>query len=340
MSYDTDTRRYGVGDLAVVVALVVAFDAVVALSLDFPTLRLALGLPVLLLAPGWAVVAALYPRGGDGADPTRTRAASTPSRGASTDPISPVARFALAVAASVAVVAAVAVAVNASPWLIRPLPMLVGITAATVLAVVVAGYRRFTLPAMMRYSPSVPWRPVARAARPRLSATFFLGILLVASVVGATAVLATSDAVKAGTNDQFTEFSALTANGSGEYVTANFTDTVEAGGSLYFELANGEGARTDYTLVFVREAVAVENNETVVQSATERDRRSVTVGAGDTQRVEFEPRPSGENSTVRLRAYLYRGDAPEDPSPSSAYRSVRIWYDETPLETASSETAG
>ncbi|WP_415380807.1 DUF1616 domain-containing protein [Halosimplex sp. TS25] len=334
MSYETDTGRYGVGDLAAVVALVVVFDAVVALSLDLPALRLALGLPVLLLAPGWAVVAALYPRGGDGDDPNRTRASSTPSRGASTDPISDVVRFVLAVVASVAVVVAVALGVNASPWPIRPLPMLVGITLATVLAAAVAAYRRLSLPEMMRYRPSVPWRPVARAARPRLSATFFLGLVLVASVVGATAVLATSDAVRAGTDDQFTEFAALTANGSGEYVTANFTDTVEANGSLYFELANDEGARTDYTLVFVRETVAVENNETVVQSTTERDRRSVTVDAGDTRRVEFEPRPSGENSTVRLRAYLYRGDAPEDPSPASAYRSVRIWYDETPLDPA------
>ncbi|WP_436926414.1 DUF1616 domain-containing protein [Halosimplex amylolyticum] len=332
MSYETPTGRYGVADLFAVVALVVAFDAVVALSLDLPAFRLALGLPVLLLAPGWAVVAALYPRGGDAADPTRPRASSTPSRGSSTDPISSVARFGLAVASSVAVVAAVAVGVNASPWPIRPLPMLVGITAVTALAAVAAGYRRRSLPAMMRYSPAVPWRPVVRAARPRLSVTFFLGVVLVASVVGATALVATSDAVQAGTDDQFTEFSALTANGTGDYVTANFTDTVDAGGSLYFDVANDEGARTEYTLVLVRETVAVENNETVVQSATERDRRSMTVDAGASRRIEFDPDPSDENSTVRLRGYLYRGDAPDDPSPASAYRSVRIWYDETPFE--------
>ncbi|WP_459192711.1 DUF1616 domain-containing protein [Halosimplex sp. J119] len=340
MSYQTSNGRSGVVDLVAVVALVVVFDAVVALSIDLTPLRVALGLPVVLLAPGWAVIAALYPRGGDGSDPNRTRASSAPSRGASTDPISSVVRFALSIVASVVVVAAVALAVNASPWGIRALPMVVGITVATVIAAAVASYRRRSLPTGARYSPAVPWQPVARAARPRLSATFFLGIVLVASVVGATAVLATSDTVKAGTDDQFTEFAALTANGSGEYVTANYTDTVDAGGSLYFDLSNDEGDRTDYSVVFVRETVSVVDNETTVQSATERDRRTISVDDGATQRVEFEPEPSAENRTVRLRAYLYRGDAPEEPSPSSAYRSVRIWYDEIPIEAGDDETTG
>ncbi|WP_123539031.1 DUF1616 domain-containing protein [Halosimplex salinum] len=332
MSFETDTGRRSLVDLAVVVALVVAFDVVVALAVDLPALRLALGLPVLLLAPGYAVVAALYPRGTARADPSRPRAASTPSRGAPVDTISTPVRYGLSVVASVAVVAGVALAINFSPWGIRAVPLLVGITAVTVVAAAVAGYRRLAVPAHLRYSPSVPWRAVAGAARPRLSVTFFLGVVFVASAVGATAVLATSDTVANGPGEQYTEFAALTDNGSGEYVTGNYVDTVDAGGSLYFELANSEGERRDYTVVLVRETVTREDGALVVQDAVERDRLRTTLADGATERLEYEPDPSDGEDAERLRVYLYRGDAPSVPSEDSAYRSLQVWYDDPPTE--------
>lgn len=340
MSYQSDTGRHSLVDLVVVVALVVAFDAVVALAVDLPALRLALGLPVLLLAPGYAVVAALYPRGGAPVDPNRPRASSTPGRGASVDPISPAVRYGLSVAASVAVVASVALAINFGPWPIRPLPLLAGITAVTVVAAAVAGYRRMAAPAHLRYSASVPWRSVARAARPRLTVTFLLGVVFLASAVGATAVLATNDTVVDGPGEQFTEFTALTHNGSGEYVTGNYVETVDAGGSIYFELANSEGERTDYTVVLVRETVAREDGALVVQGASEVDRLRTTLDDGATERLEYDPEPTEGEDSERLRVHLYRGDAPSVPSEESSYRTLQVWYDDPPVDPAGNETAG
>ncbi|WP_436909427.1 DUF1616 domain-containing protein [Halosimplex marinum] len=339
MSYHADSGRHGWLDLAAVVALVVAFDAAVVLPVDFAPLRVALGLPVLLLAPGYALAVALYPRGGR-TDPERLRAADSHGGGRSVDPLGSAARLGLSVVLSVVTVAGVALAVNASPWPIRTVPMLAGLTAATLLAVAAAAVRRRRVPAPLRYGPSLPSRSVARAFRPRLSATFVLGLLLVATAVGATAVLATTDTDRAGTDEEFTEFLALTANGTGEYVTANYTDAVETDRPLYVRVVNGEGSRTDYTVVFVRETVTAEGNQTTVRDATERARRQVTLRDGARTLVEFDPRPPDNGSAVRLRAYLYRGDAPDRPAAASAYRTMQIWYVDDPIATARNATAG
>jgi uncharacterized membrane protein len=345
MRYESSTRLSGVVDLALVVVLVAVFDIVVALPIDIPALRVALGLPVVLLAPGYAVVAACYPRGQERADPQRPRAAVSSANGSSVDAIDPSVRAGLTVVASVAVVAAVALAVNASPWGISPLPIVAGLTVATLGAVAVAAYRRGQIPAHLRYAPSpgLGSRVTARTLRPRLSASFVLGLLLVASAVGATAVLATSDTNGAGTDEQFTEFAALTQNASSEYVTANYTGAVAADRPFYVEVANGEGEPTDYTVVLVRETVARADDVTVVRSATERVRESLSLRDGAIRYLEFDPEPADDDAPSRLRAYLYRGDAPEVPSRASAYRSLQVWYTDDPIEeatAAANATAG
>lgn len=343
MRYESPPRFGGVADLALVVALVAAFDIVVALPIDIPALRVALGLPVVLLAPGYAAVAACYPRGGGRADPRRPRATASPANGSSVDAIGPFVRAGLTVAASVGVVAAVALAVNASPWGIAPLPVLAGLTVATLSAVAAAVYRRRQVPAHLRYAPSLSPGSAARAFRPRFSATFVLGLLLVASAVGATAVLATTDTNQAGTDEQFTEFAALTQNASGEYVTANYTGAVAADRPIYVEVVNGEGERTDYTVVLVRETVDRPGNVTVVRSATERGRETLSLRDGAVRYLEFDPEPAAGDAPSRLRAYLYRGDAPEVPSRASAYRSLQVWYTDDPIAeatAAANATAG
>ncbi|ELZ22498.1 hypothetical protein C475_18338 [Halosimplex carlsbadense 2-9-1] len=343
MSHESSPRFGGLADLALVVVLVAVFDIVVALSIDIPALRVALGLPVVLLAPGYAVVAALYPRGHSRSDPRRPRATASPANGSSVDAISPPVRAGLTVAASVAVVAAVALAVNASPWGIAALPVLAWLTVATLAAVAVAAYRRNRVPAHRRYAPSLRLGSAARVFRPRLSASFVLGLLLVASAVGATAVLATTDTNAAGTDEQFTEFAALTQNASGEYVTANYTGAVEADRPMYVEVINGEGERTDYTVVLVRETVDRRDNVTVVRSATERAREDLSLRDDAVRYLEFDPEPAAGDAPSRLRAYLYRGDAPDVPSRASAYRSLQVWYTDDPIEeatAAANATAG
>ncbi|MFB6139934.1 MAG: DUF1616 domain-containing protein [Halosimplex sp.] len=340
MSYDTTPRWRSVADLAALVAVVLAFDAVVGLGVDATALRLALGLPVLLLAPGWAVVAALYPRGGARLDPGRPRAAVSPNYGPSTEPISSVVRLGLSVVASVAVVAAVGLAVNFTPWRIRAVPVLAGLTLVTRAAAGAAAARRFSVPSQARYSPGVSTAALASALRPRFSAAFVLGLVLVASVVAATGALAATGAPAAATNEDYTEFAALTANGTGEYVTANYTAAIAAGRPVYFEVANDEGERTDYSLVLAEETVAREGGDAVVESATVVDRRTVTVASGDTRYLEYDPNPPETDASVRLRAYLYRGDAPSEPSAGSAYRTLQVWYDEDPLATTGNATSG
>lgn len=328
----TTHRLHGFTDLLLIVAVVAGFDALVALTGGGGTpLRVALGLPVLLFVPGYALVAALYPHAPEPVDRQRPRGASTAAHGRSAGTISTVGRFGLSVLASVAAVAATGLAVNASPWSLRPLPWLAAITVVTLVGVLVALYRRTALPRHLRYHLAVPWRSAGRAVRPRFSGAFVLGLVFVASVVAGAAVLGGYVGPGAADTGGPTDgLAVLTADGDGDYVAANYTDAVAADRPLHFRVANHGDSTAEYTVVPVRETVAGSPNETTVAEATERERLSVSVAPGDSAVVEFDPRPVDAERPERLRAYLYRGDAPSSPSPESALRTVQIWYVDEP----------
>lgn len=335
MSETTDSHwLHGIDDLLVVLALVLAFDLLVAVAdAGGSALHLLLGLPALLFVPGYAVVAAMYPRASAPEDWHRPRSAATPARSRSTGSIGAAGRIGVSVAASVVVLAVVALAANATSWGIRTAPLLAGITLITLVAVTVAAYRRTGVAAHHRYDPSIPWRPVAGALRPRASLTFVLGVVMVASAVAAAAVIGGhAGPVQADSGEQFSEFSVLTDNDSDGYETGNYTEAIESDDPLYFGVSNTEGEPTDYTIVVVRESMARDGNDTVVAGATELDRLSVSLSDGETRRVEYDPEPVDRERPQRLRATLYRGDAPDTPTRASGYRTVQVWFDDFPFD--------
>lgn len=336
----SDRPFAGFADLVVIAALAVVFGALVAIAPAGGTpVHLLFGLPLLVFAPGYAVVAALYPQASTTTDEGRPRGASVTESGRLAGALSPIGRFGASVPLSVAVVAAAGAVVNASPWLLRPLPLATAVVLATLAAVGAAAYRRHSLPEHLRYAPSVPWRRVAAAARPRPSVTFLLGVVLLASIAGAGAVAGGYAGPTDGDETQFTEFAVLTDDGSGGFVAGNYTETVAAGDPLSVYLANDEGEQTDYTVVLTRQTVGTDGSELAVVDATERDRRAVSLADGETAVLEYEPAPTDSDRPQRLRALLYRGDAPDSPTPESADRASHVWYDEDP-EAALNGTVG
>src|SRR3989304_3999913 len=108
-------------DLLLAVAWALGTVLVVLLLSSLEPLRIVLGVPFVLLLPGYCLVAALYPRRDDLQLPER---------------------LALSCGLSIAAVVLIGLASNYSPWGIRLEPLLVSVALFIVLAAAAAALRR------------------------------------------------------------------------------------------------------------------------------------------------------------------------------------------------------
>ncbi|KAB8139839.1 DUF1616 domain-containing protein [Chloroflexia bacterium SDU3-3] len=130
-----------VADLLGLLALALLAPALVLLPIP-PLLRLPLGVALVLFAPGYALQALLFARGSlDG-----------------------VARAALSVGLSIALVPLLALLLNALPWGIRPLPITLALAATVGLLALAALVRRARWPVQVATAPAPRRWPLALAA--------------------------------------------------------------------------------------------------------------------------------------------------------------------------------
>lgn len=299
-------------DLAAAVALVVAFALLVAVDAG-RSVRLAVGVPALLVGPGYAVVAALYPAvGRDGQRATADDALA----------LGNVERLALTVVASVAAVALVALAADATPWGIHTAPIAGGVSAVTAVAAGAAAGRR------RRLGVAAPaWRRHLAGHRPRRTATGAMSVVLVLAVVVAGAVVVTT-ATDPGAGEQFTEVALLAQNDTGALVAGGYPTeyTVGESRSVYLDVGNHEGRRSEYTAVVLLQTVDGGEPTTVA----ELDRRQFAVPAGTDRAVALPVTPTESGDPLRVAVLLYRGDAPEDPSSDGALHALHLWVTVAP----------
>lgn len=280
-------------------------------------LRVALALPLVVFLPGYALLATLYPES-PGAD--------LDDGGAS---ISNVERFALSIAASLALVPMVAFVVNYAVGIFLR-PLLLSVVGLTVALTVVGYVRRIRVPADRRHSvPVGGWvasqrerffdgtrRNLQRAPplKPQSGTQGFMNVLFALSLVALTATAGYAAVTPPGDDDPFSEFYLQTQGGDGEFRTENLPDEFTAGESrqVFTAIGNHEGQTVPYTVV-------------VTLDGTELDRRSTSVDAGQTERLEFGVTPEQTGDRLRLSFLLYRGDVPANPTPENAYRETHLW---------------
>lgn len=283
------------------------------------TLRTLLAVPLIVLLPGYTLVAALFP------DAYGT---DTPGETTSTS-LTGVERFGLAVVLSVVLVPMAGFVVNYTTGLYMR-PLLYAVCGLTGFLALVGILRRLALPAErrdglgvgswlddtvggflavtrrdLRVSP--PLQP-STGGQQLLNVFFIVGLLTLTATVGYTAVTPPQD------DDPFTEFYLLTQNESGDYVAQDFPREFQQGESrqLYVAIGNHEGQRVPYTVVMQLDGEEI-------------DRFSTRIPAGQTRRVEATVTPQQTGDRLRLSFLLYRGNVPDDPSPANAYRETHIW---------------
>lgn len=259
-------------DLILLDALTAALVLAVVVAPD-NAIRVVLGLPTLLVFPGYALLAALYPR---------------------RQSISGVARTALSLGMSLALVSLLGLALNYTPWGISLGSVLASTSVLIAVLSIVAYMRRAALYPEQRFQPAFAVRlPALGKGR----ADRLLTGLLVLAVLGAMA-MAGYAITQPKPGERFTEFYILGAGAE----TADYPQQLRLGESA--EVTVGVANR-EYENVAYRLVVAVDGVQTGETRVFTLEHEELWQ-----QVVAFTPQSVGENQQVEF--LLYREGA-QDP---------------------------
>lgn len=308
-------------DLLVVLVWTLVAVAAVVSGLGPGPLRIVLTLPLVVLLPGYALLAFLFPErpgsilGTDGESGTA---------------ITSIERYALSVVASIAVVPIVAFAVNYTSYQLRLRPLLFAVAGLTVGLTLLGYVTRLARPAEHRHgggglawfgSAAGSFLSTARrdlrnlpALTPTTGTQRLLNILFVVSVLTLAATVGYAAVNPAGNEEPFSEFYLLSQTDDGEFVAEDLPKNYTAGESkpLHVAIGNHEGQSVPYTVV-------------VKLDGKQIDRFSTEVDDGQTKRIKRSVTPTKTGDRLRMSFLLYRGDVPNQPTPENAYRETHLW---------------
>jgi uncharacterized membrane protein len=305
-------------DQAVAAGYVVAVTAVLALVGDLPTaVAVPLALPVLLFAPGYAVVTAISP----------ARAAPAGAEGPGDrlgvrrrhDGLSRLERLTLSVVASVAVVPLVALVLDFVVG-VALVPVLAGVSAVTVVSALVAAHRRGSATAKLAGTAGGPATDRSLLAGvPTDGITLGCAAIAVLMLVGSATMAVTGDRAAE------TEFYLVTETADGEYEASGYTTDLADGETAEYTLGIEQHSAQpqEYTVVAQLQARSGTGANATVESREELDRFSTTVRPDNAtmETSTVTPTTTGDRTLAFL---LYEGEAPAEPDRESAHRVVHL----------------
>ena len=298
-------------DLGLVVALV-AMTNLVLFGVDAPDpVVWLLGVPFLLVLPGYAIVSAVFP-----VDTGRVRRSEVAQPWHEPDHI---VRIALSLVVSAVVLALVGVVLSIGSA-IRLGPSVVAISAVTLFGVAIAAVRR------LRADPAERAMPFGDDSRfwGRLSSgsNFQNGVAVVALLLLVATLAVTAAAPPQG--DSYTEFYVLSEDGNGTLTAQEYPETFVSGEgqTLHVGLENREHEPTSYEVVMQAQAIGDDGSVVMQQQV---DRFDADLAHGENTTVEREVAPTLVGDQIRLQLLLYKGSAPDDPSSGTADQTLQIW---------------
>jgi uncharacterized membrane protein len=329
------TRWYrSTGDVLVVVLwTVTAVVAVLGVGVEQSFLRTLLVTPLVLLFPGYALLEVLFPERSSAAENSRLDSGSTSgatTAGSRLVGIDGLERFVLAIVVSLGLVPLVAFVINYTPYGLRLRPIMTAVAGVTLVFSVLGFVRRLRLPAERRRSSSFTRAPARLWSRyvtggadrgrtrrplvPQTGAHRLFNVLLVVSLLTLAGSVGYAAVTPPGDDTGFTEAYLVTQTGTGEYTSEELPNEFTAGESrqLSVALGNHEHEQVTYTVV-------------ATLDGTELSRAETTVAAGETGYVEREITPQQTGDSLPLQFFVYKGDAPDTPTPETAYRTVELW---------------
>ncbi len=276
-------------------------------------LRLIFGLPLVLFVPGYALIAALFPKRGD---------------------LDGIERVALSFGLSIAVVPLIGLGLNYTPFGIRLDPILASLVVFTLAMAIVAQYRRQLLEPEERYE--VPFGAMLAAVRDGFGGEGstrtdrVLSVVLIASIVVAIGTL-TYVVLVPKEGEHFTEFYILGEGGKATgYPTAFSAGTPQ---KVIIGIGNHEYRAVNYTVeTYLLESRFDERtNRTTLENSRPLDRFSLAVPHNSTEeRLYTFTAPDPRYN--RIEFLLFNESVPADAVPvaerlNSSYRDLHLWID-------------
>ncbi len=340
---DTRTWNRLGSDLAVVSLLAATTAAVQTSLLPAPEpVRILSGLLLVLVVPGYALIAALFPR----SQPILARspeASSTffgRSGAEADDEARGLVRLTLSLATSVAVTSLVGIALGAMA-VFSTRSLAVGLAGVTLACSVVAFVRRTGLSTEEQYVPTIASgagslvRSIGQGSRlGGVIRVFVIASLLVSMGSAAYAVSVPQQ------GETPTELYLLTENESGALTANGYPDDLQSGQpqTVHVGVRNYEGHNQRFTVVVTLDRVVTSGNSSIVIERAEIDRFSRTLEPNQWWRKPYEADAELTGSNLRLTHYLYRGDAPAEPTTEGAYRVTHLHVTNTDSAQAGGES--
>ena len=326
---------YGVSDLTFVFAAVTLLAAVVLF--DGPAVvRIPLGIVSVLVLPGYALIAALFPRGSTtlstGQSALRIR---SPQQG-----INLIERAVLSIGCSLALVVVSGLVAGRVLGDLSTETLLGGVLTVTLLSVIVAMGSRRRVPSEDRYAPSVSFGTIRAASRPTA-----LTVVVAVSVLfagGAVAYAELGDDQSGSLTELYFVADSDAVDGDEPYPTTFVRGESQP---VSIAISNSEGHETTYTIIGELQDVDQQDGAVVVENRTEFTREQVSLDDGETYQLNTTVEPdldsrnatsgtvtatnvSSNNETAdeyRLVYLLYRGEPPQEPQIANAYREIHLW---------------
>lgn len=287
------------------------------------SIALPLAFALLLVLPGYVTMTLAYANRGNSGDVRGWTLVSLTER------------LAFSLGGSLAVLPVLAIVTYLSPLALAPSALVSVVSGYVLLGAVATALRRDRQPrGANRESESVTSLiqgtvgAIVRFPR-RLS---LLDGVLVLSVVLAVSTLGVAVAVPSH-GEATTDLHLLTEQ-DGRLVANEYPDELTEGESvpLTVGVTNEEHEQAAYTVVAELQRVQVEGRSVVVADKRSVGRHDLQLEHGETWRQQLDVQASLTGENLRLAVYLYRGEAPGNPTMESAYRNAYIWIDVQPAE--------
>jgi uncharacterized membrane protein len=305
-------------DLAVVCGIALTtYGAWLRPELQLGPGRILLGAAFVLLAPGYAVTAALFPR----RESTLSRTGGRLAPGHLTG----LERVVYAVGLSIVTVPLLALFLNFTQWGITSQSVLLALLSFILVATGMAAVRRLRVPPDERFR--LPLGNAFSALTSTRPATAVIAVLFVLSLAVAGSALVTANS-----GQQLTEFYLLSQDEeTGELVADDYPEAISPRGSapIFVGIENREAGPTEYTVLaeFHRVNGTGDDRAVTTRWRTASYETQLGVGETNTTRLSVSPPEDGAGERLRLTLLLYTGSTPENPRIDDAYRTVHIWVD-------------
>lgn len=303
----------------IVVGLISLLTLVTTIVLDVGSGQLGTVLTTvfLVLIPGYALVAALFPT----SDRSTTSSSGLGFRR----------RIGFSIGSSLVLASVIGVVVSQDFVRGEWLTMNTTLAALAIVFATVATVRRQALPENEQFGPSFVIRAkrLQTAFQPRTRTDIVVVTALVLTVLLVVSGAAYAMVLPPSASDGYTEFYLLSEDENGELTADNYPTTLTPGEerSLTVAIDNQENEAVTYTVVVQIQSVETDGDEIRVDDRTEIDRFSTGVDSGTTRHVEHTITPTTTGEGLRLTYLLYTGDPSSEPTEGNAYRSTYIWVD-------------